>query len=247
GRAMVRSHVKSEADRLQHQLEGIVDASALRVERHSEALQATYRCLSGHWPMPVMGGARVAADLAALLVDHILSHAPVVICEFGSGLSTVLLAAAARMASTRDGAARRVVSFDHDERYAEETRQLVRVYGLDAIVQVVHAPLERYRDAQGNDCCSYDRRMLAHHVSRPVDLLFVDGPPRLLTATGRRDSVMQLAPMLGDRATLIFDDAHRDRALIEQLEEVLKVRKARLVDLAKGAAVLSLAGSANER
>jgi tetratricopeptide (TPR) repeat protein len=109
------------------------------------------------------------------------------VLECGSGRSTVRLAAT--------GA--KVVSLEHDARFAARTRKWLDESGLYADVR--HAPIvdgwydpSAWRDLDG------------------IGLLLVDGPPGALSPLARAPALPLLAPRLAPGCYVILDDTHRD-------------------------------------
>lgn len=145
------------------------------------------------------------------LVERLLAlpHGAIVL-ELGSGHSTRRLAAAVK--EHRPDV--RLVSLDHDQHYADETRQMLDEGGLSEQVEVVHAPLEGF-DFDGEVFPWYARSGWTD-LER-IDLLFVDGPPASVRVHSRWPAV----PLLGERipsgALLAVDDADRadEQSVIE--------------------------------
>lgn len=110
--------------------------------------------------------------LTHILVSEVAKRRPSFIVEFGSGLSTVLIAKVIDVV----GFESRFVSFEEDERYLKRTQAWLKAEGLEGRAQVIHAPVVSedghpawYRDRE------FDR--LFAMVS-PTDTAFVlvDGP-----------------------------------------------------------------------
>ena len=77
------------------------------------------------------------ADLLVELVDRFVETRPATVVEGGSGVSTVVLALAAR----EHGIAARIVALEHDPDWAESTRRLLARHGVAEYAEVRVAPL----------------------------------------------------------------------------------------------------------
>lgn len=161
-----------------------------------------YEILQPRVPYPSFGGWAIDGDCARQFVTKILTDQPQSIVELGSGLSTIL----AGQALDRVGADGRVISLEHDERWAVQTRRLVEQHGVSHRCVILHAPLVE-TTVDGQTFQWYDLSTV--ELPETVELILVDGPPK---ATGPRARYPSL-PMLYDRlsvgGTVLIDDASR--------------------------------------
>ncbi len=153
-------------------------------------------------PMPRPGTWAASEDLLLWLAGYVLEHRPSVVVDLGSGQSSVWMAGAMRTA----GYAGRVMGIDHDETYAQATRDLARRQGLDDWLTVIHAPL-RDQVIAGRDAPWYDLDALGS-LDR-IDLLCIDGPPGQGTAQARWPALPALHDRLAPGATVVLDDMIR--------------------------------------
>jgi predicted O-methyltransferase YrrM len=134
------------------------------------------------------------AVIAAVVTDVIVNRRRTIV-ECGSGNSTVFVARL--LAGLGEG---RLVSLDHDERWAALTCELLDRDGVGERATVVHAPL-----AQG----WYDLDVVP--TVEGIDLLIVDGPPA--HTEGQGENRHPALPVFGERlvvgATVLVDDAQR--------------------------------------
>lgn len=134
---------------------------------------------------PWKRGWPASPDYILWLVELLHTNDYDLILEFGSGISTLFtaktLAARARHnPSAKIGA---VVTFEHLEQYAEQTRGLLQHAGLADYAKVVHAPLQDYAAPNGTIYPYYSCKealeglsaQFRGHTSRI--LVIVDGPP----------------------------------------------------------------------
>ncbi|WP_051326319.1 class I SAM-dependent methyltransferase [Glycomyces tenuis] len=174
-----------------------------------EDLTALYRDIEPDRALPELHGWATGADLARFIYQQVAVHGRSNVLECGSGSTTVVLAYAMR---ARGGG--RVTSLEHEPRFAEATRAMLRERGLGEWAEVVDAPLTDVK--LGEDVCRwYDT---AHLPDGPIDLLLVDGPPASVGPGARYPALPLLADRLSEDATVLLDDTRRpdERAIGER-------------------------------
>jgi len=179
-------------------------ASLDRVVRAREALLAALDDapevdLSFLAQVPADDGWACAPELLRLLHALVVTLQPRHVLEFGSGVSTAVLAHAA--AEVGECA---VTSVDNDSRFVTETSLLL---DRGAPVSLQLAPIVA-RVHAGRLGASYlvDPSLFAS--SRPADLILVDGPPQVL---GGRATMLPAALEYAQCGSIVlFDDADRD-------------------------------------
>lgn len=152
------------------------------------------------WPaysLPTADGRAGAYDFLHLLVELVIQRRPEVVVEFGSGISTLVLARALQMNGTG-----RLVSFEHKQGFAELARSRLQTRGLTACITV--APLIS-ADCWGCRGKWYDAASLPPNI----DLLVVDGPPAYFAPETRESAGPAVFPYLSDSGILVLDDAKR--------------------------------------
>lgn len=184
-------------------------------------------------PMPRPGTWAASEDLLLWLAGHVLEHRPRVVVDLGSGQSSVWMAGAMRTAGY-DG---QVIGVDHDETYAQATRDLARRQGVDPWLSVICAPL-RDQVVGGRDVRWYDVDALAD--VGVIDLLCIDGPPGQGRAQARWPALPVLADRLADGATVVLDDMIRrdEQDILEDWLAAFPGFSVERLDFEKGAAIL---------
>ncbi|MFN3287105.1 MAG: class I SAM-dependent methyltransferase, partial [Sphingomonadaceae bacterium] len=124
--------------------------------------------------LPATDGWAGTPGLLITLVDEVEVRRPRLVVEFGSGLSTLVLARALALHVPEA----RLLSFDHDAGFAAMTRRRLAALGLSA--EVRHAPLAD-ASALGVAGQWYDHGPLPDGI----DLLLIDGPPAWLKEGAR--------------------------------------------------------------
>lgn len=144
----------------------------------------------------------------ALLADHVRALRPSAVTEFGSGTSTIVLAALLAEQGREDA---RLICIEQDPAWLGRTWERLERLGLQRWVVPVHADVG---PAPGGGPPCYllgdsARDLLRAH---PPQLVFVDGP--ILDADGSRLGTIDLvAPALERPAVVLLDDAFRDAEL----------------------------------
>lgn len=152
-------------------------------------------------PYPLLDGWAMDPISMLSLLQQVMSARPRLILECGSGTSTVWLAAALRKIGSG-----RLVSLDHLEDYARQTRAALAGQGLEGIADVRSAPLVQVEVA-GESVQWYDPVTFSD-VSG-VDLLVVDGPPKAAGPQARYPALPLVASKLSDGALIVLDDTDR--------------------------------------
>lgn len=166
-----------------------------------EALIDLYSLIAPRASMPSMQGWASAPTTLRALLHTVLEHRPDTVVECGSGSSSVWLGYALQKLGRG-----RCVSLEHDERYVDASRRLVRLHGLEDVVEVRHAPLTPV-NVGGREFSWYDPTVLAD--LRDVGVVFVDGPPGHVGELARMPALPVLAPHCAEDAVFILDDTSR--------------------------------------
>jgi hypothetical protein len=159
--------------------------------------------------------------LLSCLINDIRINRRSRIVEFGSGVSTLVIAKAL------DPEEQKMITFEHDREWANlVTEQLMR-HGLADRCQVVHAPLVPCE--QSIDGSSwYDTATIRESVgSLDVDVVVCDGPPAYSTGSrmARYPAIPVLRHFLSDRYSVYLDDIDRsgEREIAKKWSELLQI------------------------
>jgi predicted O-methyltransferase YrrM len=152
-------------------------------------------------PMPALRHWALSPDALRYIIREIHARRPGLIVECGSGASSVWLGYTVEALGTG-----RIVALEHDERFAEISRDLVRAHGLQDVVEVRHAPLVPWKGEDGPEQW-YDTA--AAFDLEGIDLLVVDGPPGTGGPAARYPAVPELLARCSADALILLDDAHR--------------------------------------
>lgn len=209
--------------RLQRHVEDTVGREVGNAVRQLEAHARIQRFLGQDQQMPELHGWPISADFGALLLDLLERHNYDLILEFGSGASTVLMAASAkRHAAARAARGQQpmaLLALEHLPQYHAQTASMLEASGLEALARLALAPIRPFTTADGQQFSYYDARAavgeIVSSLGRPAAelrvLLMVDGPP---SATGPRARYpalpLALEFLAGAQIDILLDDYRRD-------------------------------------
>ena len=185
-------------------------------------------------------GWELAADTLRLLTALVERLRPRHVIEFGSGVSTVVLARAA----ARCGGCR-ITSLDHDPRFVRASGQALEEAEGRELVELQLAPLVARSRAGtlGPEYLIDPLRLASKHAA---DLVLIDGPPDVLG--GRIGMLYQALDHSQSGSIVLLDDAARraERTALASWEERLgdAIRIQRLDGFAKGLAAIIVAAPA---
>lgn len=181
----------------------------------TEALFGLYFSLSGMLPpLPETTGWSANPDLLRLIYKEIRREEPNLVVELGSGSSTVIGGYA-----LRQNGSGRLVSLEHLEEYARQSRKMVSFHDLDDYSRVLEAPLTEYT-LNGEGWVWYSLKNF--DPEEPIDLVIVDGPPGDIQELSRYPAFPLLSEQLSEETTFVVDDGDREdeRVMVEKwLEE----------------------------
>lgn len=184
--------------------------------------------------LPALGLWTASADLLVELVDRVVHERPTTVVEGGSGVSTVVMALAAK----EHGLPTRIVALEHQEAWAEHTRAMLERHGVADHAEVRLAPLAP-TSLEGHETPWYDASALADLTD--VGLVLVDGPPEGTGPRARYPMVPLLQDQLAARCTILVDDTDRpgDADVVERWRPLLPDFEFEVLRLDKGAALLT--------
>ena len=169
--------------------------------RQTEALFSLFSLLKIRRPLPPLRDFAISPDFANLLVTLIDETRPRVILELGSGASTLITGY--RLQQLGQG---RIISLEHDEKYATVTRARLTQHELNDVVTLIHAPLAEI--AIGEKKWKWYDQSAWSGIER-IDLLVVDGPPARTQSLARYPALPLLRSKLADGAVVVLEDAAR--------------------------------------
>jgi len=206
-RKFLESTVKKEVGAAARQVEAV-----LGLQRYLSSGELPDFNLEAHtWP--------VCPDFSLYLIELLELNDYDVIIEFGSGISTAIIAKTLAQIARRRNQKRSVdfVSFDHLQKYYQQTHDRLQHVGLIDSVRLTLAPLQPWKGAGGETqdyyACEETIAALAHaHREKKLKVLVVvDGPP---AATGKHARYpagpIILQHFAGAQIDLLLDDYIRD-------------------------------------
>lgn len=198
----------------------------------TEALLGIYSGLEETTPpLPRTRGWAASPDYLRLVYKQIRKKESSLVVELGSGSSTIVGGYALR----KNGSGS-IISFEHLQEYAHQSREEVSLHGLDNHCRVLESPLENYR-LNGREWRWYSLEKFDPEES--IGLVIVDGPPGHLQELSRYPALPLLSNYLSEEATFIVDDGDREdeEAMVEKWMEESQL-EAEYVKTEKGAYLL---------
>lgn len=171
-----------------------------------ESLFSIYNSLPNLKLLPPTRGWAGSPDFLAKIIEVILKQKPAFVLEASSGVSTVVIALALKLNSYG-----KVVSLDHEDHYAAKTRENVKVNEAESNSIVQHCPLKEYNVGE-QSWKWYDIEEV--DLTRKIDILVIDGPPRTTQFLARYPAVPLLHEYFADKALVLLDDANRSDEVI---------------------------------
>lgn len=160
----------------------------------------------------------ISADFALCLMRQLVLKPYDLVIEFGSGMSTVIVAKSLALMADRHGTRQTpFVSFDHLDSYYQQTLAYVQQAGLEKAVQLLLTPIEDWQAEDGQVypyySCQSTLAKLAkqRQATRKRILVIVDGPP---AATGPQ-ARYPAGPLLMEH----FPNAHIDFLMDDYIRE----------------------------
>jgi hypothetical protein len=177
------------------------DEQQLQHYRQIEALFSLFFTIKPSLPLPEMRAWAGSPDLLKKIAEVVLMDRPALVVEASSGVSTLVIAYCLKQLGRG-----KVVSLEHDAKYAAASERLVAFHGLQDIATIVHAPLKEVEIAD-RTWLWYDSDRL--RMDAPIDLLVVDGPPDAIQPLARYPAVPLLNNQFRTGSKVILDDSHR--------------------------------------
>ena len=205
------------------------------LENHQKKVQAYFSLFSMLQPrdsLPYMTEWAATPELALALLGEIRHTQPDSIVEIGSGISTII----SSYGLQKNGQGK-VFSLDHDQVYAQKTREQLKRHGVEVYAEVVDAPLVT-RQINGSSWQWYD--INSDVIPDKIDLLLVDGPPVKTDAMARYPALPLLHERLSEHAAIILHDAHRpsEKQTLQKWQQQFPEFSCETVDSEKGIALL---------
>jgi hypothetical protein len=178
---------KEDLDRLYDQMAGLFQIQA---------------AISGSPIIRPLRNWAISPDAIALVLADLQERTTPTIVEFGSGQSTVVLAA--YLKNRRGG---RLVTIEHDGQYAQGVSRQLAACGLEEYVDLRVVPLVNADScASLPPCSTYD---LSGMEKIKANLALVDGPPQTFGASGRYYAIRWAVSHLAADGVVYVDDYDR--------------------------------------
>jgi tetratricopeptide (TPR) repeat protein len=237
-----------------------VDAEQKKTLKQLENFVRLQAYMGSDFIMPDMHGWPISPDLGVLLIRQIQSEKYDAIIEFGSGVSTLIIAKVIeKLGKAADATTPMFMSFDHLEEYYEQTAVQLELSRLKEIVHLMLAPLVSYEDDDGVSYPYYDckeslqqlsQRLISGGQSAQLKILIlVDGPPEGTGPHARYPALPLTSSVFGSHHQLhiLMDDYIRggEREIVKKWQAWLQgtgylYQKQEFLSLEKQACLLKI-------
>ena len=167
-------------------------------------------------------------EQAPWLVQQLQSQRWGSVLEFGSGLSTILMALACP-------APTKIYSLEHEAAWHKVTAQALKVLGLASRVKLIVAPLRKFK--RGPETFQVHELKALKQARVKADFLLIDSPPGVI---GRGGVLPAVGGYLKPGCLVVLDDAERvaEREWVRRWTKEGRAELLGYVPLGRGAAVL---------
>ncbi len=175
--------------------------------RQIESILWLQRFLDIQRPLPWTRGWAASPDFLLHIYTIIRNNRPKTVVELGSGVSTLVAAAA-----LRENGAGQLLTLESDEQHAETTARLLETEELLEFAQVEFAPLEPWTPKKPSplgEQWSWYRTAGALSKHDSIEVLIIDGPPQATGRFARFPAIPELRQKLARGALVVLDDARR--------------------------------------
>ena len=199
-------------------------------------------------------GFPISPDVGLYMVQLLEENSYTVIIEFGSGTSTVILARASSLISTRKIIPQPIhIAFEHLEEYHKKTKKMLESSQLETIVDVQLTHLDGYSGPNNRQYRYYDCQKQLHSLNERLGsnekkiLVIVDGPPGSACKHSRYPAVPIVVSMFPDaHIDILLDDYDRqdEKEIVTEWITYLESKKIKIEiiekNFEKGACLISL-------
>ena len=184
--------------------------------------------LIGYPYLPFNGGALRPVCIAYILNEIIINQRQQII-EFGSGISTIMMARLVK----KNKLNAKIITLEHNEEWAKILKNYLEAEDLLNYVEIVHADLKEITTSLGTvGWYDYDKVLVAIKGIK-FDLIIIDGPPANNSKIkhSRLPALEKLKDNLESDFCMILDDVNRkgEQELVEFYKERNKNIKFTLV------------------
>ena len=194
-----------------------LDAKLNKSVRHVEAFISIQQYLTHGDCITGFHGWPISPDMGVFLLEKIRERNYDAIIEFGSGVSTLLIAKGLMAFNLfKDNEDKCFISFDHDEYYFTNTQSLLAYHGVESMVDLYLTPLKEWSDCTGWYKYYSCEDVLIELAKRIQDgskrlLVLVDGPPGNTCANARYPALPFMSHFISNHEIdWVLDDAYRD-------------------------------------
>ena len=189
--------VKAELHDMKVEMNRLIESRYVQLE----CLHRLYSIVPNLGPLAPTRGWAASPDFLLKIAEIILNDKPNFMVELGSGVSSLVINACVKVNGV--GGA---ISIDHDKDYLMKTSSFLQSSQKQFHISFEHCPLRKL-DIGNEEWQWYD--IPSSSITRKIDLLIVDGPPRKIGKNSRFPAIPKLHMYFSDTTKILLDDYNR--------------------------------------
>lgn len=179
--------------------------------------------IQGYPYIPFSGGSLRPSSLNHIVNDIVINNRSNII-EFGSGISTIVIARLIK----KNNLDAILVSVEHDLDWGNQLSKLLNNENLQDVVKLCHAPLSECALSLDNNLWFNSKSLNAYIKDKKFDMVIVDGPPAWMKEKkrSRYPAFPFMIDNLHENYSVYLDDAMREgeQAILKLWEEKFSIK-----------------------
>lgn len=175
-----------------------------------ESLISIYNRLPNINFLPPTRGWAGSPDFLNKIIEIIVKNKPKFVLEVSSGVSSIIIGQALNI--NKEG---KSLSLEHDLEYSKNSIENLNLNEINGVSRILYSPLKNYI-IEGGNWKWYDIENIV--FDEKIDLLIIDGPPRITQKLARFPAIPLLHNNFSDSISIILDDSNREDETIIIME-----------------------------
>lgn len=217
--------LNTKLDNIQKKILNTISKTSLNSTKQIESFISLHNYLDNGIHALNFHGWPISPDIALFLIQKMEENNYDLIMEFGSGTSTVMLAKSIKNKQKEN---LKLITFEHNQKYYDQTLNSLKVEGLENFVDLMLTPLIEYKykdDEFIYYSCKEKFEEIQSTKKQMKILVLVDGPPGSTCPLVRFPALVHLLEKFSEQQIhLVLDDYNRneEKKITKKWEELLK-------------------------